>query len=332
MNPRFVLHLGYGKCASTYVQQLAWCNEGLLASSGIRLSRAGLVGVANHGLSPSFCDQNSCKDLLPASLEALDKELHDLDAGESLLVSSEYLVGNMSHVRDVILKMAPPSVDLEGVILLRRQDRLVESWYCQEIVNMRRLDEPIMRLVDELWATGILNYAGLVELACDIFSEHGGKARVYTLEQMAATSEDPLVAILGSSCLDSASWDQIIASSSGVSRNQRLSIESILLLKHIYSHFGASIFEMFMGNRPKWFPIAGSKNYLSYPKRKLVLAQSNSVNHKLIELFSDCKFDDLAVSTESYALAVANERRVHAAVLNLHLDKALEWLCCLSSG
>lgn len=321
-----IIHLGYGKCASTYIQHLASLSKEHLAKASIKLSRSGLVGYANHCLSVNYCTQNATEHQRNAAMNTLCQELAALQAGETLLVSSEYLVGDSEISIEEILKGVPKDIDVQLIILLRRQDRLIESWYSQEIQNANYMDKSVMLLGETLMGTGILSYGNFVEAFNATIQQHGAKLSVYSLEQLYDANIDPFLAILSSADADSVKAS-ILGQKRFVPRNKRLTYESLMLLRFIHNECGLSLFKMFMNEWPEWFPLKGRSSYLSDAERCLILAQSTEENSILTLQHPNCRFDKFQPSADLSSRVVrGDESKDYINVVSAYADLAMEWL------
>jgi hypothetical protein len=321
-----IMHLGYGKCASTYIQHLASLSKEHLAKAGIKFSQSGLIGFANHCLSVNYCTQCATEHQHKVAKKTLCQELGALQAGETLLVSSEYLVGDPKSALEEILKEVPKDINVQLIIFLRRQDRLIESWYSQEIQNANYMDKSVMRLGEALWDIGILSYGKFVEEINGFSQQHGAELSVYSLEQLHDANIDPLLAMLASTNVDSIKAN-ILDQKAFVLRNKSLTYESLMLLRFIHNECGLSLFKMFMNEWPEWFPLKGRSSYLSDAERRLIIAQSAESNTLLTHQYPTCLFDEFQPASDLSSRVVrGDENKDYIDIVSAYADLTMEWL------
>jgi len=262
LSPRLLIHIGYGKCASTYIQESLRINKDMLLKNKVLLSDSGLVGPCNHGLSYQYCSQAGKPDLRSESLHTLFEEVKRLLPGEILIASSEYLVGDGDWLVDLLSRFAN-HVNITVLVYLKRQDRLLESWYYQELINGKRLAQPIGLLGDELWLSGILNYGEFCTNLKLTIQGLGGKLIVHSLDYLKAQCIEPFHAFLFDVGMRGVLYTCGLLAPSKQAVNSKVPLESLYLIQHLHGYYGVSVFDVFMSCLPEWYPLGGDQELLA---------------------------------------------------------------------
>jgi hypothetical protein len=310
MAKRFYLHIGLGKCGSTYLQNRLRRHEDLLCASGVRLSQAGLVDFANHGLSELY--QNTFGDInkYMTALSGLQSELQSLDPCTSLIASSEYLYGFCNNSLPRIIDIIDVDIEVMVIVFLRRQDRLVESWYCQDVRYGNRYDQSPIELARELSEKQLLDYYFQIQKLIGLGDNIN--VTVFSLEHASEMNIDIFNLLLNS--MGVAEIDEFGAGADAnlppSFSNARLPRSAIILLKHIRRTYGRQVFNMFSSSLPDWFlGLDGSSWQLNPLEAELVVTQNNNSNQVLSDEHPAALFDNYfdEYSQEHAPSAIATE-------------------------
>jgi hypothetical protein len=317
-----LIHPGLGKCGSTYIQKLLSLNSSAFKKYNIKFAESGRVKNANHFLSANYCRLSNALNERQRHLNDLKNEIMLSPDNSTTIISSEYIAGDSENELMDLYSLSD-NAKITVVIYLRRQDRLVESWYAQEIKNGNRMDQPIQLFLDELWSLGLINYEGLFnKFNLPKYNIH---LHLYSLEKLMSSSEDIFINLLNHIDGSAKIFNELVKTTNIEDKNIRLSLESIFLLRHLFKIYGKSIFEMFMTSPPPWYPLDGKTQYLETFERKLIMSQAKPSNDKLLKMYPLVAFDPIdELAEKKYSLGNVCDRERYT--LQEFIPKAIDWI------